>query len=56
MNVIIHNIPESKSSDMTTRKKYDSDSFLNIAGALLGKGRKIEITKIHRLGKKKESM
>ena len=54
VKVIIHNIPESKSSDTVQRKKYDSDSFLNIVEALLGKGRKMETTKIYRLGKKKE--
>ena len=49
VNVIIHNIPESKSSDeaTATREKYDSDSFQNIVGAQLGRGRKMEATKIY---------
>lgn len=54
VNVIIHNIPESKSSDAATRKKYDSDSFQNIVEALLGGDRRMETTKTYRLGKKKE--
>lgn len=54
VNVIIHNIPESKSADAAARKKYDEDSFENIVKALLGEHKSMEIDKIYRLGKKKE--
>lgn len=54
VNIIIHNIPESKSDDPATRKKYDSDSFYNIVQALGGDARGMEMDNIYRLGKKKE--
>ena len=54
VNVIIHNIPESKSSDPALRKRYDENSFQNIVEALLGEDMKMETDKIYRLGKKRE--
>ena len=52
VNVIIHNIPESKSVDAAARKKHGEDSFENIVKALLGEHKSMEIDKIYRLGKK----
>ncbi|XP_043225276.1 putative histone deacetylase complex subunit cti6 [Amphibalanus amphitrite] len=54
VNLIIHNVPESKSSDPEARKGYDLKSFSNIKEALLGEGN-MEVDKIYRLGKKRES-
>ena len=54
VNVIIHNIPESKASDPEARKNYDLKSFCNIKEAILGE-RNVEVEKIFRLGKKRES-
>ena len=54
-NIIIHNIPESKASSPDARKQYDTDSFRNIVEALLGENENVEINKIYRLGKKRES-
>ena len=51
VNLIVHNVPESKSSDPEARKKYDFDSFSNIAEALLEE-RNMDVDKIYRLGKK----
>ena len=53
-NVIIHNIPESKSSDAVSRRKYDENSFHNIVEALSGERHSIEMDKVYRLGKRKE--
>ena len=55
VNVIIHNIPECKSSDPTVRKKYDTDSFHNIVCALFGENKRIDADKVYRLGKKREN-
>ena len=54
MNIIVHNIPESKSGDPSIRKKYDIDSFENIVCALFGEEKTMEIDKIYRLGKKRD--
>ena len=54
VNVIVHNIPESRSSEATLRKRYDENSFQNMVEALLGENVTMEIGKIYRIGKKKE--
>ena len=54
-NVILHNIPESNSQDNEARKKYDTESFFNVADALLGDVVGIEIESVFRLGKKPEA-
>ena len=53
-NLILHNIPESKSVDIDVRKKYDTDSFYNVAAALLGDTSAVEVDQVIRLGKKGE--
>ena len=52
-NIILHNIPESRSENPNARKQYDSDSFDNIVQALL-ENETIPVDKIFRLGKKRE--
>ena len=54
VNIIIHNIPESKSNDSASRRKYDENSFQNIVEALLGERHSVEMDKVYRLGRKKE--
>ena len=54
-NLILHNIPESSSQDNEARKKYDTESFYNVADALLGDVGGIEIESVYRLGKKPEA-
>ena len=51
-NILVHNIPESMSGNPEVRKKYDSESFMNIVCALLGEYREMNIEKVYRLGKK----
>ena len=55
LNVIIHNIPESQSNEPADRKKYDSASFRNIVQALFGDDATMEIEKVYRLGRKKDT-
>ena len=55
VNLILHNIPESKSEDAGQRRKYDADSFYNIAFALYGDTKGFEVEQIFRLGKKPDS-
>ena len=52
-NIVIHNIPESKSDDPEALKKYDSDSFQNLVKALMGESKSMETNRIFRLGKKR---
>ena len=54
-NLILHNIPESKSTENEKRKKYDTESFYNIATALYGNTTGLEVEQIFRLGKKPDS-
>ena len=54
-NLVLHNIPESKSASADVRQRYDEDSFSNIVHALLGEGNDIEVSKTYRLGKRQES-
>lgn len=54
VNILLHNIPESRSSDVEVRKKYDADSFQNVVEALIGEGSNMEVEKIYRLGKRRE--
>ena len=54
-NVILHNIPESKSEDNEVRKKYDVDSLYNVASALLGDTTGVEVQQVIRLGKRPEA-
>lgn len=53
-NLILHNIPESKSAAKEDRKRYDVDSFYNVAFALLGDTTGIEVQQATRLGKEKQ--
>lgn len=53
-NVLLHNIPESESTNPEERKKYDHASFQNVVAALCGEDAQIEIDRVVRLGKKPE--
>ena len=55
LNIIIHNIPESRSQEPADRKKYDTNSFRNIVHALFGEDTSMEVEKVYRLGKKIET-
>ena len=50
-NVILHNIPESTSSDPEARKKHDAESFQGVVSSLLG-NEKVDIVQVFRLGKR----
>ena len=54
-NLVLHNIPESKSASADVRQRYDENSFSNIVHALLGENNDIEISKTYRLGKRQET-
>ena len=51
-NILLHNIPESTSDDPENRKRYDQDSFYNVAAALFGESVSMKVDKIFRVGKK----
>ena len=55
MNLILHNIPESVSENGEVRKKYDVDSFCNVAAALLGGTTGIKVQQVMRQGKKEQA-
>ena len=55
VNIIIHNVPESQSSEPAERKKYDTDSFQNIVQALLGQDTSMDTQKVYRLGQEEGS-
>ena len=50
-NIIIHNVPECDSQDIAERRKYDIDSFYNIATSLLRDATDVEVMDTTRLGK-----
>ena len=54
-NIVLHNIPESRSDIANIRQRYDENSFVNIVHALLGEDRDVEITQTYRIGKRLES-
>ncbi|KAF0306583.1 hypothetical protein FJT64_021941 [Amphibalanus amphitrite] len=54
-NLIIHNIPESDSSEPEVRKKHDLKAFEDIVAGLLGDDVKVEVSQVYRLGKKAEA-
>ena len=54
-NIVLHNIPESRSDTANIRQRYDENSFANIVHALLGEDRDVEITQTYRLGKRLDS-
>ena len=51
-NILIHNIPECSSESPEVRKKYDSDSFVNIVCALFGGHQDMKVKNVYRLGKR----
>ena len=55
-NLLLHNMPESGSSNTEERKEHDAKSFNKVASALLGNQTKIDTVSIYRLGKKAEQI
>ena len=55
LNVLVHNLPESMSDDPKKRKEYDEEIFKSMTNALVGESTDLEVKKIFRLGKKKET-
>ena len=54
-NIILHNIPESKSEDPVVRKQHDTEVFQRVVSSLMGGNVTVETTQVFRLGKKQES-
>lgn len=52
MNLILHNIPESESTEAEIRKEADLSQFQEMSRALTGESTQVEVEKIFRLGKK----
>ena len=55
-NILIHNIPESQSTNSEERKGYDHASFQNVVAALFGESEiaNMEAVSVFRMGKKTE--
>ena len=55
MNLILHNIPESESTEPEIRKEADISQFQEMSRALTGESTQVEVEKIFRLGKKEQT-
>ena len=53
-NIIVHNIPKSRSTDPSVRKQHDTEMFQGVVKALLG-NEEVDATHVFRLGKRHAS-